>query len=82
MGSNEPSLERQVHRFPFGVVKPRLGPQGRMGDWIDRRIAYGKLPRPVERDGGLAEADLSHVVCSTFGLNGHCLGLSPATIRE
>ena len=69
-------------RSPIRVVKARLGPQRRMGDWIDRRITNRKLPRPVERDGGLAEADLSDAVRGNVGLRGRSLGLGPATIPE
>jgi hypothetical protein len=55
-----------------------------MCDGIDRRIANRKPPRPVERDDGLAEADLSGAVRGNVGLRGRRLGLglSPATMPE
>src|ERR1700722_8518488 len=51
-----------------------------MCDGIDRRIANRKLPRPVERDGGLTKADLSDAVHRAVGRRRRSLG--PATVPE
>jgi hypothetical protein len=47
----------QVHCLPFRVVIAGLGPKGRLGHWIYRRVADLELPRPVQRDQGLAKRD-------------------------
>ena len=47
-----------------------------MCDGIDRRIANRKLPRPVERDGGLTKADLSDAVHGAVGRRRRSLGPS------
>jgi hypothetical protein len=51
-----------------------------MCDGIDRRIANRKLPRPVERDGGLTKADPSDAVHGAVGRRRRSLG--PATVPE
>jgi len=66
----------QVRRLPFRVVIAGLGPKRRMSHRIYRRVADLKLPRPVERDHGLAKRDWR-----SDGLRGrrsrgkHCLSL-------
>jgi hypothetical protein len=51
------SLRGQVDRLPLGIVEAWRGPEGRVGGWVDRRIAQGKLPRFIERDDGPADGD-------------------------
>lgn len=58
-----------------------------MGYRVERRVADLKLPRPVERGGGLAEPDLGGALPSIAGLrrrllSGHRFGPGPTCTAE
>ena len=52
------SCRRQIDRLPVGIVEVRLGPEERVGNGVDGRIAHGELPRAIEWNDRLAEGDV------------------------
>ena len=60
------SLGGQVDRLPLGIVEAWRSPEGRVGGWVNRRIAQAKFPRSIEPDDRPAEGDIGRLCTALF----------------